>query len=67
MNKTMPIDHIFMPSTEQDTLGSNAWAVGGKHTENGKPMLASDPHLGLSIPSVFHMMEMTVVNEDDEV
>lgn len=26
-------------------LGSNAWAISGKYTESGKPILAADPHL----------------------
>ena len=25
--------------------GSNSWAVDGRHTENGRPLLAGDPHL----------------------
>src|SRR5260370_28653979 len=25
--------------------GSNAWAISGKHTASGKPILAHDPHL----------------------
>jgi len=31
-------------------IGSNAWAVNGSRTVNGKPLLAGDPHMGLSIP-----------------
>lgn len=34
--------------------GSNAWVIGGRHTANGRPILASDPHLGLESPAVFH-------------
>src|SRR5690625_3969379 len=30
-------------------FGSNAWAVNGRKTENGRPILAGDPHMGLSI------------------
>jgi penicillin amidase len=44
-----------MPSTDYDSLGSNAWVIGGKHTKTGKPLLANDPHLGLLIPSLFYM------------
>ncbi len=32
--------------------GSNNWAVDGTRTESGKPLLASDPHRGLEIPSL---------------
>lgn len=33
--------------------GSNAWAVAGERTVGGKPLLASDPHLGYTNPSVW--------------
>ncbi len=37
-------------------LGSNAWAVSGDHTASGAPILANDPHLGASMPSVWYQM-----------
>ncbi|HET9872251.1 MAG TPA: penicillin acylase family protein [Propionibacteriaceae bacterium] len=33
--------------------GSNAWVVAGDRTDTGKPVLANDPHLATSMPSVF--------------
>lgn len=33
--------------------GSNAWAISGKRTRSGKPILANDPHIGFSAPSVW--------------
>lgn len=36
-----------------DGLGSNAWVVGGDHTATGAPILANDPHLGISLPGVW--------------
>ena len=53
-----------MPSVEYDTLGSNAWAIGGQHTESGRPLLANDPHLGLLIPSLFYMFELSIMEEN---
>lgn len=38
--------------------GSNNWVVSGKLTESGKPLLADDPHLGLSTPSVWYQMHL---------
>lgn len=35
-------------------IGSNAWIVSGEHTETGMPLLANDPHLGASLPSVWY-------------
>ena len=34
--------------------GSNAWVVSGDLTEDGRPLLAGDPHLGLGWPPVFY-------------
>ncbi len=33
--------------------GSNAWAVDGTRTKSGKPILATDPHLGFSAPNIW--------------
>jgi penicillin amidase len=32
--------------------GSNNWAVSGKKTKSGYPILCNDPHLGLNLPSL---------------
>ncbi|MCC7538653.1 MAG: penicillin acylase family protein [Deltaproteobacteria bacterium] len=32
---------------------SNNWAVDGRHTDNGRPLVASDPHQPLRSPSLF--------------
>ncbi|GGX16288.1 MULTISPECIES: penicillin acylase family protein [Streptomyces] len=37
-------------------IGSNSWVVGGKYTITGKPLLANDPHLSASLPSVWYQM-----------
>jgi len=37
---------------------SNAWAVDGSRTASGKPILANDPHLWLSVPSVWHLADI---------
>jgi len=34
--------------------GSNAWAVSGSRTRNGKPLLAGDPHIRFSVPAVWY-------------
>jgi penicillin amidase len=36
------------------TLGSNEWAISGRHTATGRPILANDPHLSLDAPSTFY-------------
>ncbi|MGY4922898.1 penicillin acylase family protein [Streptomyces sp. 900105755] len=37
-------------------IGSNSWVVSGKYTITGKPLLANDPHLSASLPSVWYQM-----------
>ncbi len=36
-------------------MASNAFVIHGNHTESGHPYLANDPHLGASLPSVWHL------------
>jgi penicillin G amidase len=38
---------------------SNNWVVSGKHTASGKPLLANDPHLAASAPSIWHMVHLS--------
>lgn len=38
--------------------GSNNWVIAGSRTETGKPILADDPHLGTSIPSIWYLAEL---------
>jgi penicillin amidase len=38
------------------SLGSNSWAVSGKLTATGKPLLANDPHLGIQMPSIWYQI-----------
>lgn len=39
---------------EGEGLGSNNWVLAGRRTVSGKPLLANDPHLGLTAPSVWY-------------
>jgi penicillin amidase len=39
-------------------LGSNNWVVSGSHTKSGKPLLANDPHISHSVPSVWYMVDL---------
>ena len=46
-------------------IGSNSWVVSGALTESGMPLLANDPHLGASLPSVWYQVQLkcATVNE----
>ncbi|MBW9109604.1 penicillin acylase family protein [Microbacterium ureisolvens] len=39
-------------------IGSNSWVVSGSITDTGMPLLANDPHLGASLPSVWHQIQL---------
>jgi len=41
---------------EGEGVGSNSWVVSGDLTESGKPLLANDPHLGISAPGIWEQI-----------
>ncbi|HEY4596565.1 MAG TPA: penicillin acylase family protein, partial [Thermoanaerobaculia bacterium] len=44
----------------QSGRGSNWWVASGKVTDSGRPILANDPHLSLSNPSIFYEAQLRV-------
>jgi penicillin amidase len=38
---------------------SNNWVISGSRTVTGKPLLADDPHLRASAPSIWHMVHLS--------
>lgn len=40
------------------TTGSNNWAVSGSKTATGAPILCGDPHLNLSLPSIWYAIQL---------
>ena len=51
------VDRAEIPALTFGTgegLGSNNWVLSGARTVSGKPLLANDPHLGLTAPSVWY-------------
>src|SRR5699024_11103768 len=57
-------DELNIASSFEDVVlpdefnGSNNWVVDGDKTASGKPLLADDPHLGLSTPSIWYEMSL---------
>ncbi len=49
--------NIRMPKPDPDN-GSNNWAVAGRKTASGDPILANDTHLGLNLPSLWILMQL---------
>ncbi|HVD61403.1 MAG TPA: penicillin acylase family protein [Gemmatimonadaceae bacterium] len=48
------------PNANGDALGSNNWAVSPRRTKNGFALLAGDPHLDLTLPSIWYEMHIVV-------
>ena len=53
------ITNIETPLAPDKNNGSNNWAVSGSKTKSGRPILASDPHLGLNMPSLWYEVQIT--------
>ncbi|WP_410220048.1 penicillin acylase family protein [Pedobacter sp.] len=43
---------------KEEGIGSNNWAVSGAKTVSGFPILANDPHLDLSLPSIWYQIQL---------
>ncbi|MBP5956248.1 penicillin acylase family protein [Pseudomonas anatoliensis] len=39
--------------------GSNAWVISGSRSQSGKPLLAGDPHIRFSVPSVWYEAQLS--------
>lgn len=59
-------DTIFKPTSavelesfeRPEGIGSNNWAVNGNKTASGYPILANDPHLELTLPSIWYEVQL---------
>lgn len=49
---------IVTEKVEQN-IGSNNWAVNGKKTKSGAPILCNDPHLQLNLPSIWFEIQLS--------
>ncbi|MDJ0614745.1 MAG: penicillin acylase family protein [Rhizobiaceae bacterium] len=43
---------------ETGQSASNNWVISGDRTDTGKPILANDPHLGMTAPSTFYLAHL---------
>jgi penicillin amidase len=44
--------------------GSNNWVVAGSKTKSGAPILCNDPHLELSLPSIWYEIQLQTPNSN---
>lgn len=55
---TPTVANHITPFEQPEGVGSNNWAVSGEKTRSGNPILANDPHLGLSLPSIWYEVQL---------
>jgi penicillin amidase len=59
-NASIAADALARVGLYADELAaSNNWVVSGSRTVSGKPLLANDPHLRPTAPSIWHMVHLT--------
>lgn len=56
----LPDELISLPpiTQRQKGIGSNNWAVSGKKSATGNPILCNDPHLNLTFPSIWYVVHL---------
>src|SRR5690606_30861106 len=52
----------FSVPAPRPEIGSNNWAIGGERSATGLPILANDPHLQLTLPSIWYQMQLSSPN-----
>ena len=59
--KVTPLGEVIADTSFQ---GSNNWAVEGKRTATGRPILANDPHRAHAVPSLRYLVHLTAPGFD---
>lgn len=59
-------EHIAAQTSDYliEAAGSNNWVVSGERSASGKPLLANDPHLGLTAPPVWYFAHLVAPGLD---
>jgi penicillin G amidase len=58
-------DARFLARDGAVTAGSNAWAVGGRRTTSGVPLIGGDPHRTLESPGVYAQVRLACEDPGD--
>ncbi len=56
--KREPVGRDIVQTFDTMGIGSNNWAVAGRRSEDGKAILANDPHLRASIPGSWYRLQL---------
>jgi penicillin G amidase len=52
------LDGLTNKHLSEEGVGSNNWVVAGSKTLSGKPILCGDPHLNLTVPSIWYEIQL---------
>jgi penicillin G amidase len=55
-NSWNTLKKIFL---ELSKSGSNSWVIASRRTENGAPLIANDPHVGLTFPNLWLLVGLS--------
>ncbi|GAA4796658.1 penicillin acylase family protein [Olivibacter ginsenosidimutans] len=50
--------NTLLTGKKEEGLGSNNWAISAEKSMSGKPILANDPHLSLTLPSIWYQIQL---------
>ncbi|MEO6151348.1 MAG: penicillin acylase family protein, partial [Mucilaginibacter sp.] len=56
---TAQMTENIRPQQRREGIGSNNWAISGSRSANGYPILATDPHLDLTYPSIWYQVQLS--------
>ncbi|WP_447963621.1 penicillin acylase family protein [Nitrospira sp. Ecomares 2.1] len=45
-------------NSDKPVVGSNAWAIGGSRTTDGRAILANDMHLDVAVPNIWYRVQL---------
>lgn len=57
-NRSADTGPLAAASPDERLAGSNAWAVNGSKTADGRAILANDMHLGIGVPNIWYRVEL---------
>src|ERR1035438_8310549 len=58
------VNFLFAGPSATPLPGSNAWAVSGARSADGKPLLSNDMHLEFSVPGIWHAVQLQAPGVD---
>jgi penicillin amidase len=52
------LNSSLLTGRKEENTGSNNWAIDSKKSKSGFPLLANDPHLNLTLPSIWYQIQL---------